>query len=273
MAPTIHIELDALCLLLLCTIVYQSHKSVNQQMDRILFRKTAYGNIVLLILDILWVLIEGHQFPGAVTANRLINAFYLGGGVVVGCLWYLYVLETLGYTITRRLQTIVMLPGLFFLILNGYKDVIASGCDIVLLCAPPVFRPRHLAACVAAGKHIFAEKPIATDPRGLRAFLKSVADAKAKNLSILSGTLHRHSNRFLKQIGPVRNGCIGKIMAGRVYRCHGPIWVRPRRGTAASARSWRAASTAATGRSGCVRAVAPTRTPATSATTGTTSGR
>ena len=114
---------------------------------------------------------------------------------------------------------------------NGYKNVIASGCDIVLLCAPPVFRPRHIAACVAAGKHIFAEKPIATDPRGLRAFLKTVADAKAKNLSILSGTLHRHSNRFLKQIGPVRNGCIGKIMAGRVYRCHGPIWVRPRRPT------------------------------------------
>ena len=114
---------------------------------------------------------------------------------------------------------------------NGYKNVIASGCDIVLLCAPPVFRPRHLAACVAAGKHVFAEKPIATDPRGLRAFLKTVADAKAKNLSILSGTLHRHSNRFLKQIGPVKNGCIGKIMAGRVYRCHGPIWVRPRRPT------------------------------------------
>ena len=118
MAPTIHIELDALCLLLLCTIVYQSHKSVNQQMDRILFRKTAYGNIVLLILDILWVLIEGHQFPGAVTANRLVNALYLGGGVVVGCLWYLYVLETLGYHTTRRIRMWVMLPGFFFLLLN-----------------------------------------------------------------------------------------------------------------------------------------------------------
>ena len=111
---------------------------------------------------------------------------------------------------------------------NGYKAVIASGCEIVLLCTPPIFRARHAAACVAAGKHIFAEKPVATDPRGIREFLKTVADAKARNLSILSGTLHRHSNRFLKQIGPVRNGCIGKIMAGRVYRCHGSMWVRPR---------------------------------------------
>ena len=112
---------------------------------------------------------------------------------------------------------------------DGYLKVIATDCEIVLLCAPPIFRPLHAAACVAAGKHIFAEKPIATDPRGLREFLKVVADAKAKNLSILSGTLHRHSNRFLKQIGPVRKGAIGQIVAGRVYRCHGPIWNRPRR--------------------------------------------
>ncbi len=112
---------------------------------------------------------------------------------------------------------------------NGYKNVIATDCEIVLLCTPPIFRPRHLAACVEAGKHVFAEKPIATDPRGVREFLKIVAESKAKKLSILSGTLHRHSNRFLKQIGPVRAGCIGEIRAGRVYRCHGPIWVRPRR--------------------------------------------
>ena len=112
---------------------------------------------------------------------------------------------------------------------NGYKKVLETDCEIVLLCAPPVFRPRHTAACVAAGKHIFAEKPIATDPRGVREFLKTVADAKAKGISILSGTLHRHSNRFLKQIGPIRAGVLGKIMAGRVYRCHGGIWVRPRR--------------------------------------------
>lgn len=114
---------------------------------------------------------------------------------------------------------------------NGYKDVVAADCDIVLLCTPPLFRARQAAACVAAGRHIFAEKPVATDPRGLRAFLKTVADAKAKNLSILSGTLHRHSNRFLRQIGPVRAGAIGRIVAGRVYRCHGAMWVHPRRPT------------------------------------------
>ncbi len=118
MSASIHIELNALCLLLLCTIVYQSRKNYNQQMSRLLFRITAYGIIGQLILDMLWRLIEGRIFPGAVFANRVINALYLGIGVCLGCIWYLYVLETLGHKITRRLQTVVMLPGLFFTFLN-----------------------------------------------------------------------------------------------------------------------------------------------------------
>jgi myo-inositol 2-dehydrogenase/D-chiro-inositol 1-dehydrogenase len=111
----------------------------------------------------------------------------------------------------------------------GYRKVMETDAEIVLLTAPPIFRPLHLEACVRAGKHIFAEKPIATDPAGLRHFLKGVEEAKAKKLSILSGTLHRHSNRFLRQIKPIREGVIGRILAGQVYRCHGGIWVRPRR--------------------------------------------
>ena len=118
MSASIHIELDALCLLLLCAIVLQSRRNVNQQMSRKLFRTAAYGIIIQLVLDIIWRLIEGRLFFGAIFANRVINALYLGIGVCLGCIWYLYVLETLGYKITRRLQTLIMLPGLVFLFLN-----------------------------------------------------------------------------------------------------------------------------------------------------------
>src|SRR5262249_6370949 len=43
---------------------------------------------------------------------------------------------------------------------DAYEKVI--GCkdvDLVLLASPPGFRPQHIQAAVAAGKHIFAEKP------------------------------------------------------------------------------------------------------------------
>src|SRR5262245_57407663 len=43
---------------------------------------------------------------------------------------------------------------------DAYKEVIAR-CDVVLLTTTPHFRPLHLKAAVEAGKHVFAEKPVA----------------------------------------------------------------------------------------------------------------
>lgn len=132
MITAIQIELDLLCLVMLYAIAHQSLANVNQQMNRVLFRTLVYGVMIQLALDVLWLLVEGHRFPGAITANRVINALYLAGGVILGCIWYLYVLETLGYTITRRLQTVVMLPGLFFLVLN----VVSIWTDWVFTVSP-----------------------------------------------------------------------------------------------------------------------------------------
>ena len=118
MTTAIHIELNALCLLILCVITYQSVSNVNQQMHRVLFRSVVYGVIAQLILDSLWLLVEGRRFPGAILANRVLNGLFLSMSVILGCIWYLYVLETLGHTITRRLQRLMMLPGLAFTALN-----------------------------------------------------------------------------------------------------------------------------------------------------------
>jgi len=114
----------------------------------------------------------------------------------------------------------------------GYLKVLESDAEIVLLAAPPFFRPLHLEACVKAGKHIFAEKPVATDPAGVRRFLAGVEAAKQKNLAILSGTCHRHNNRALRMIKPMQEGVIGRLCGGVVYRCHGGMnhasYMRPR---------------------------------------------
>ena len=64
---------------------------------------------------------------------------------------------------------------------DGYfKMLDVPGIEIVILGAPPAFRPRHLDACIKAGKHLFAEKRIAVDPQGVRHVLESAAAAKAK---------------------------------------------------------------------------------------------
>ncbi len=50
-------------------------------------------------------------------------------------------------------------PERRFVGFDAYEKVLAAGVDLVLFATPPHFRPRHFAAAVTAGKHVFLEKP------------------------------------------------------------------------------------------------------------------
>ena len=110
---------------------------------------------------------------------------------------------------------------------DAYKDVI-DCCDVVLLATPPHFRPLHLAAAVAAGKHIFAEKPVAVDAPGVRRVLAICEEAAQKGLSVVSGLCLRYDWRFQETVKRIQNGQIGHVMALQANDYRGPIWVKPR---------------------------------------------
>jgi len=114
---------------------------------------------------------------------------------------------------------------------DGYRQVIAS-CDVVLLCTPPHFRPIHLRAAVDANKHVFAEKPCAVDAPGVRSVLETCADARRRNLSIVSGLCLRHDNGFKDTVQRIHNYELGDIVALQANDLRGPIWRRER------ARDW-----------------------------------
>jgi len=118
-------------------------------------------------------------------------------------------------------------PERRFVGFDAYKSVI-DCCDVVLLTTPPQFRPLHLAAAVAAGKHVFAEKPVAVDAPGVRRVLKTCEEAKAKNLSIVSGLCLRYDYRFQEAIKQIHDGRIGKITALQANDYRGGIWVKER---------------------------------------------
>jgi predicted dehydrogenase len=118
-------------------------------------------------------------------------------------------------------------PDRCFVGFDAYKGVIAS-CDVVLLCTPPHFRPLHLKAAVEAGKHVFAEKPVAVDAPGVRSVLATCADAKKKNLSIVSGLCLRYDNGFRETVGRLQQGAIGDVLALQANDFRGPIWTKPR---------------------------------------------
>ncbi|MGY8671436.1 MAG: Gfo/Idh/MocA family oxidoreductase, partial [Verrucomicrobiia bacterium] len=75
------------------------------------------------------------------------------------------------------------------------EKVLDSGVDVVILTTPPGFRPAHLVKSVAAGKHIFTEKPMATDVPGVNLVKQAVAEAKQKNLAMVAGFCWRYENQ------------------------------------------------------------------------------
>ena len=73
---------------------------------------------------------------------------------------------------------------------DGYQKAIALA-DVVILATPPGFRPIHFEEAVKQGKHIFMEKPVATDPAGVQRVLAAAKIAKQKKLNVVVG-LQRH---------------------------------------------------------------------------------
>ncbi|HET6569787.1 MAG TPA: Gfo/Idh/MocA family oxidoreductase, partial [Rhodothermales bacterium] len=112
---------------------------------------------------------------------------------------------------------------------DNYKGVLGSGIDMVILATPPGFRPIHFQAAVDAGKHVFMEKPIATDPTGVRSIIASGEAARQKNLSVIAGTLYRRQPSFVEAIKRIHDGMIGDLLGGEEYYMTGTLWLRERK--------------------------------------------
>jgi myo-inositol 2-dehydrogenase / D-chiro-inositol 1-dehydrogenase len=100
---------------------------------------------------------------------------------------------------------------------DAYQKVLATDIDIVLLCTPPAFRPLHYAAAVAAGKHVFMEKPVCVDGPGYRSIMATNKAADAKGLKVSVGLQRRHQKSYLSGIKRVHDGEVGDIILIRTY--------------------------------------------------------
>lgn len=124
-----------------------------------------------------------------------------------------------------------------FVGLDAYQRLIDSGVDVVLLATPPGFRPLHLAACVAAGKHIFCEKPASTDAPGIRSVLQSGDAAKSKNLSLVAGFCWRYNDMIIETFKQIGDGAIGKVVADYATYYTNPVKPMPAASTRPSGMS------------------------------------
>jgi predicted dehydrogenase len=116
-----------------------------------------------------------------------------------------------------------------FLGFDNHLRVLDAGVDVVLLTSYPQFRPAHLAAAVDAGKHVFAEKPLAVDGPGVRSVLASAAKAKAGNKALLVGFCWRYNQGMQATFEKILAGGIGRVVTVHTTYLTSTLSKRPRK--------------------------------------------
>lgn len=109
---------------------------------------------------------------------------------------------------------------------DAYEKAIPLA-DVVILATPPGFRPIHFEEAIRQGKHVFMEKPVATDPAGVQKVLEAAKVAKQKKLNVVVG-LQRHYQNSYRELYK-RKDQIGDIVSAQAWWNNDGVWVNPRK--------------------------------------------
>jgi len=107
-----------------------------------------------------------------------------------------------------------------------HEKLARCEADLLLMATAPAFRGRQMMAAIKAGKHIFTEKPVATDVAGCKEVLAASKLAKEKGLAIVCGTQRRHEFSRVELMKRVHDGQIGELVGGQCYWYGSGIWFR-----------------------------------------------
>jgi predicted dehydrogenase len=99
--------------------------------------------------------------------------------------------------------------------------------DVVILTTPPGFRPIHFEEAVKQDKHVFMEKPVSTDPAGIKKVLDTAEIAKQKKLNVVVG-LQRHYQNSYRELFKRKN-LIGDITSAQAWWNNDGVWVNKRK--------------------------------------------
>ncbi|MBL8296443.1 MAG: Gfo/Idh/MocA family oxidoreductase [Bryobacterales bacterium] len=106
---------------------------------------------------------------------------------------------------------------------DGYKKLLASDIDLVILSTPPGYRPEHFEAAVEAKKHVFCEKPFGTDATGVRRFMAAAKKSEELKLTVVSGAQRRFASDYMETVDKIKNGVIGNVVATYAYWVGTPV--------------------------------------------------
>ncbi len=103
-------------------------------------------------------------------------------------------------------------PGRRYTGLSGYKRLLATPLDAVVIETPPYFHPYHAAAAVSAGKHVFLAKPVAVDVPGGQTVAEAARRATAGQRVFLVDFQTRANPFFREALRRIRQGDLGPLV-------------------------------------------------------------
>ena len=100
---------------------------------------------------------------------------------------------------------------------HAYEQLVNSAqVDMIQISTPPFFHVEHLAAAIAAGKHVYCEKPVGIDIEQARQALK-IAKRVQPGQSVDVGFQCRNAPPFAEIIERTKAGALGKIASISAY--------------------------------------------------------
>ena len=112
---------------------------------------------------------------------------------------------------------------------DGWKQLLKTDIDVVLIAAASHFHPVMLKGAVEANKHIFCEKPNALDIPGLKIAMAACEEAKKKKLNLVSGLCWRYDYGVRETVKQIQDGVIGDVVAIQENYLGSPYIVRERK--------------------------------------------
>jgi predicted dehydrogenase len=91
---------------------------------------------------------------------------------------------------------------------TDYQDLLQQDVEAVFICSPDFLHEEHALAAIAAGKHIYLEKPMAITVEGCDRIMEA---AQAKGTKLFIGHNMRYMNIIRKMKQLIDEGAIGEV--------------------------------------------------------------
>lgn len=97
--------------------------------------------------------------------------------------------------------------------LNGYRRLLETDLDAVVIQSPPYFHPQQAADAVSAGRHVYLAKPVAVDVPGCLAIEEAGALSTRNGRCFLVDFQTRAHPAYREAVSWVHSGRLGRVVS------------------------------------------------------------